>query len=139
MNQKVNISTHFKYIYLLLLLAWCVNQVNQVYRFETLHYGKFISDDAHNLFEAVAEISLAGFSAYILASFNIDNIFLNIFLVIFGIFYIVDGFTSTILLFDKNNKTVGNINKSLFYHEYHFTKIYTLGLLFIIYETIFKI
>ena len=139
MIQKVNIATHLKYIYLLVLLAWCVNQVNQFYRFEMLHYGKFISDDMHNLFEAIAEISLSGFSAYILYTFNVDSTLLKLFVVIFGIFYFIDGCTSTILLFDKNNKIVKDINETLFYHEYHFTKFYTFGLLFLIYETIFKI
>lgn len=139
MIQKVNIAMHLKYIYLLLLLAWSVNQVNQAYRFELNYYGYFISDNIHNSFEAIAEISLSVFSAYILYTFNIDSILLKLFVVIFGIFYFIDGCTSTILLFDQNNKTVNNINKSLFYHEYHFTKFFTFVLLYLIYETIFKI
>ena len=93
----------------------------------------------HNTFEAIAEISLSVFSAYILYTFNIDSTLLKFFVVIFGIFYFIDGSTSTILLFDQNNKTVNKLNESLFYHEYHFTKFFTFGLLFLIYDTIFKI
>ena len=139
MIQKVNISTHLKYIYLLLLIGWCVNQVNQFYRFEMLHYGKFISDNVHNTFEAIAEISLSVFSAYILYTFNIDSTLLKIFVIFFGIFYFIDCCTSTILLFDQNNKTVYKLSESLFYHEYHFTKFFTFCLLITLYETIFKI
>jgi len=137
--QSPNISTHLKYIYLLLFLAWVVNQINLTYRFDLTAYNNIISNRTEEIIEAFSELSLSTFATYILYTFIIENIFLKIFIVIFTIFYFIDGILSVLLVFDPNNKTVDNINETFFNVEYHFTKFVTFGLLFTIYETIFKI
>ena len=137
--QSPNISTHLKYIYLLLFLAWVVNQLNLAYRFDLTQYNNIISNKTEEFIEAFSELSLSTFAAYILYTFTIENKFLKFFIVFFTIFYFIDGILSTVIVFDPNNKTANKINETFFKVEYHFTRFVTFGLLFTIYETIFKI
>ena len=139
MIKKINIATYLKYIYLLLVIAWVVNQVNQHYRFNLLGHNRIVSEDTQNFFESIAEISLSSFSAYILLNFDIDNIFLKAFIVLFSLFYFLDGLLSTILILYKNNKNIMKLNEDFFYMEYYLTKFFTFGLFLSIYETIFKL
>jgi hypothetical protein len=115
MIKTINIATHLKYIYILLFIAWIVNQINQNYRFDLLNHNKIISHESQNLFEAIAELGLAVFSTYILFKFNVDNILLRCFLIICILFYSIDGILSTIVLFDTNNETIKNINRIFFF------------------------
>jgi hypothetical protein len=137
--QSPNISTHLKYIYLLLFLAWVVNQLNLAYRFDLTQYNNVLSPRTEEFIETFSELSLSTLAAYILYTFIIENKFLKFFIVFFTIFYFIDGILSAVIVFDPNNKTVNNINETFFNVEYHFTRFVTFGLLFTIYETIFKI
>jgi hypothetical protein len=139
MIKKINITLYIKYIYLLLVIAWLVNQVNQHYRFNLVGHNRIVSEDTQNFFESITEISLSSFSAYILLNFDIENIFLKAFIVLFSLFYFLDGMLSTILILYKNNKNITILNEDFFYMEYYLTKFFTFGLFLTIYETIFKL
>jgi len=130
---------YVKYIFVLLVSAYLSDQINQFYNFNILNFNNLIGLETQNLVESVTELGLSFFSAYILFNFNIQFIILRFFLILFSVFYFIDGFASFMLFTNivGNKKSIEIINKDIFLVEFFITKISTLGLFVLLYTTIF--
>jgi hypothetical protein len=130
---------YIKYIYVLLVAAYLSDQINQFYNFNIYNFNNLIGSETQNLVESVTELGLSFFSSYILFNFNIQFILLRFFLILFSVFYFIDGFASFILFTNigGNRKAFEIINKDIFLAEFFITKISTLGLFVLLYTTTF--
>jgi len=130
---------YVKYIFVLLVSAYLSDHINQFYNLNILNFNNLIGLETQNLVESVTELGLSFFSAYILFNFNIQFIILRFFLILFSVFYFIDGFASFMLFTNigGNKKSIEIINKDIFLVEFFITKISTLGLFVLLYTTIF--
>ena len=135
----INQSFYIKYIYVLLVSAYLVDQLNQAYNFDMFNYRKIIGYQGHNLIETITELGLSFFSLYILFNFSIQNVLIKFILILFSIFYFLDGIASLMLFVNVNGsrKIVMTINKDIFMTELIITKIGTIALFYILYNTLF--
>jgi len=135
------ISQHeyLKYIYVLLVSAYVLDQVNQFYQFDLFNFKKMVGYQGHNLFEMVTEFGLASFALYILFNFSIQSALVKFILILFSIFYSVDAIASTILFMDADEKkaSVNALDNDIFLSEFLVTKVCTIALYIILYNTLF--
>lgn len=128
---------YLRCIYVLLVLSYIFDQVNQAYRLNWFNYKKIVGMHLQNLIEFLLEFSLSIFSLYILLTFDIKQILLRFFLILFSIFYSLNGILSLLLMFNQNNNKIFNINEDVFYAEFLFTKMFVIALFYIIYSIFF--
>ena len=130
---------YIKYIYVLLVASYLSDQLNQFYNFNIFGFNNLIGFKTQSLIETVTELGLSFFSSYILFNFNIQFILLRFFLILFSVFYFIDGLASFILFTNigGNRKAIEAVNKDIFITEFIITKFSTLGLFVLLYTTIF--
>jgi len=132
-------STYLKYIFILLVAAYFSDQVNQFYNFNILGFKNIISKSTKDLLESIVEIGVSVFSLYILLNFNIEPIVIRFVLLLFSIFYLINGSVSFLLFTNIGGyrNAVSKINYEIFITEYIITKIGSLTLFFLLYKTLF--
>jgi hypothetical protein len=135
----INQSFYLKYIFVLLVSAYLIDQLNQFYNFNILNFADFIGYQGQNILETIFELGISFFSLYILFNFNIQNVLIKFILILFSIFYFLDGIASLMLFVNVNGsrKIVTAINKDIFMTEFFVTKIGTIALFYILYSTLF--
>jgi hypothetical protein len=135
----INQSFYLKYIFVLLVSAYLIDQLNQFYNFNIFNFANFIGYQGQNILETIFELGISFFSLYILFNFNIQNVLIKFILILFSIFYFLDGIASLMLFVNVNGsrKTVSAINKDIFMTEFFVTKIGTIALFYILYSTLF--
>ena len=132
----VEVSKCIRLIFILLVASYIGDQINQIYRLNLFNYRNTVSPTFQNLVESLIELSLSGFSIYILCNINV-NLFTRLFLIFFALFYLANGSLSLILISDKNNKHINSLNEQVIYCEFVLTKIFTIGLFYVLYVTCF--
>ena len=132
----VEVSKCIRLIFILLVASYIGDQINQIYRLNLFNYRNTVSPTFQNLVESLIELSLSGFSIYILCNINV-NLFTRLFLIFFALFYLANGSLSLILISDKNNKHINSLNEQVIYCEFMLTKIFTIGLFYVLYVTCF--
>ena len=123
----------------MLVSAYFVDQLNQMYNFNMFNYKSLVHDKAQNIIETISELGISFFSIYILFNFNLQDAIIKFVLILFSIFYFIDGTCSLLIALNINDtgNSIRNFNKEIFYIEYLITKICTICLFYILYSTLF--
>jgi hypothetical protein len=132
-------SNYLKFIFILLVAAYFSDQLNQFYNFNILGFKNIISKSSKDFIESIVELGVSAFSFYILFNFNIEPIVIRFILLLFSIFYLINGLASLLLFTNIGGyrNVVSKINYEIFITEYIITKIGSLTLFFLLYKTLF--
>jgi hypothetical protein len=132
-------GSYLKFIFILLVAAYFSDQLNQFYNFNILGFQNVISKSSKDLIETIVELGISFFSFYILFNFNIEPIVIRFVLLLFSIFYLINGLASLLLFTNIGGyrNAVSKINYEIFITEYLITKIGSITLFYLLYKTLF--
>lgn len=132
--MKLGLINHFYY---LLLSSYLVFTEKQIYLADVCSFKSLINEFSQDVFECLSQFGLSIYSLYILFNYYRDiNMVLYLVLIVYIIFYFMDGISNALLLTDLNNVKYRELDEYLFVVNRIIQKFVVLILFYLIYTLI---